>query len=98
MATRNIQLRLDEELKVGAENVLAELGLDMPTALRLFLKKVVSTRAIPFRISAEEDKFTAEEIREILIAREEAKDPANLFGPFETHEETQKFLDSLKRK
>ena len=101
MATKNIQLRLDENLKQSAERVLDELGLDMPTALRLFLKKVVKTKAIPFRISLDEEReevFTPAEIREILASRKEASDPAKSAGPFKTPAETQRYLDSLKKK
>ena len=84
MALKNVQLRLDEGLKKKAERVLEDLGLDMPTALRLFLKKLVRMRAIPFRISLEddEDSFTAVQVQEILAAHEEARDPKNWTGPF----------------
>ncbi|RYD37987.1 MAG: type II toxin-antitoxin system RelB/DinJ family antitoxin [Verrucomicrobiaceae bacterium] len=101
MAIKNIQLRIDEGLKNSAEIVLEELGLDMPTALRLFLKKVVKTKAIPFRISLEDESgesFTRAQIREILASRKEARDPAKLSGPFKSLQETQGFLDSLKQK
>jgi DNA-damage-inducible protein J len=84
MATKNIQLRLDEDLKKKAERVLEDLGLDMPTALRLFLKKLVRTKSIPFRISTDEDgdSFTATQIQEILAAKKEVSDPKNWIGPF----------------
>ncbi len=99
MAIKNVQLRLDEGLKKKAERVLEDLGLDMPTALRLFLKKLVKTKAIPFRISVEdrEDYFTPSQVKEILAAREEARDPKNWIGPFDTPGKTQAFLDSLKK-
>jgi len=97
MAIKNIQLRLDEGLKVKAERVLEDLGLDMPTALRLFLKKIVHTKAIPFRISldSDEDNFSASQIGEILKARDEAMVSSNLFGPFDTAEQ---MTASLKKK
>lgn len=92
----------DCTLKVGAERVFEELGLDMPTAMRLFLKKVVNTRSIPFRVSLGEESdeivFTEAQIQEILASREELKDPSKLHGPFDTEEANQAFLDSLKRK
>lgn len=97
MAVKSIQLRIDEGLKVSAESVLEELGLDMPTALRLFLKKVVRARAIPFPVSLEEE-FSPAQVREILASREEARAGAGLNGPFRSPEKTQEFLDSLKRK
>lgn len=101
MAIRNIQLRVDEGLKQNAEQVLEELGLDMPTALRLFLKKVVKTRAIPFRVSLEDadpEVFTAAQVREILASRQESLVPGKASGPFKTPAETQRYLDSLKKK
>ncbi|MDB6069777.1 MAG: addiction module antitoxin, RelB/DinJ family [Verrucomicrobiales bacterium] len=101
MATRNIQLRLDENLKQSAESVLGELGLDLPSALRLFLKKVVKTKSIPFRISVDDDladNFTAVQIRELLASRNEISDPSKWAGPYRSQEETQSYLDSLKKK
>jgi DNA-damage-inducible protein J len=101
MALKNIQIRVDEHLKQSAESVLEELGLDIPTALRLFLKKVVKTKAIPFRISLHEERedfFTPAQIREILASKKEASDPAKLAGPFKTRAETQSYLDTLKKK
>lgn len=41
MVTTNIQVRVDEPLKVEAEQLFADIGLDMPTAIRLFLKQSV---------------------------------------------------------
>jgi DNA-damage-inducible protein J len=32
--------------------VLADIGLDMPTAVRLYLAKIVQTRSIPFTLTA----------------------------------------------
>jgi DNA-damage-inducible protein J len=88
MAIKNVQLRLDEGLKRKAERVLEDLGLDMPTALRLFLMKLVRTKSIPFRVSVddEEDSFTAARIKEILAAKGEACDPKNRVGPFDSAE------------
>lgn len=97
MAIKNIQLRLDEGLKKKAERVLEDLGLDMPTALRLFLKKIVKTRAIPFRISLDDDEenFTATQVNEILAAREESRNSKNVVGPFDKAED---LISSLRKR
>ena len=87
MAIKNIQLRLDEGLKKKAERVLDEIGLDMPTALRLFLTKLVKTRSIPFSVSADDDNFTSAQIKEILAAREEVRDSKNWIGSFDNAED-----------
>ncbi|MEK7645178.1 MAG: type II toxin-antitoxin system RelB/DinJ family antitoxin [Patescibacteria group bacterium] len=45
-----IQLRIDKATKVSAQKVLAELGLDMSSAMKLFLRTVSRTKSIPFEI------------------------------------------------
>lgn len=55
MAATNIQVRVDQALKVEAEQLFADIGLDMPTAIRLFLKQSVINNGIPFTL--ERDPF-----------------------------------------
>lgn len=43
-----IQVRIDNNLKQDALNVLNEIGMDMPNAIRMFLKRVVLERGLPF--------------------------------------------------
>jgi len=50
---KTIQIRLENESYAQANAVLHEIGLDMPTALRLFLRKVVQTRSIPFSLEVQ---------------------------------------------
>jgi DNA-damage-inducible protein J len=51
MASTNINIRTDSELKTKAQAVLADLGLDMSTAINVFLNQVVYEQAIPFEIA-----------------------------------------------
>jgi DNA-damage-inducible protein J len=48
----NINIRTTSELKTNANEVLKRMGLDMSTAVNLFLTQVVYRNAIPFEISA----------------------------------------------
>ena len=50
MASTNINIRTDSELKTKAQVILADLGLDMTTAINIFLKQVVYKKALPFTI------------------------------------------------
>lgn len=43
-----IQIRVDDQLKKEVTDIYEQLGLDLPTAIRMFLKKSVVTRGIPF--------------------------------------------------
>ncbi len=50
MATTNINVRVDSELKKKAEELFNDLGLNMSTAITMFLKSSVSYEGIPFEI------------------------------------------------
>lgn len=39
-------------MRTEADGVLREIGLDVPSAIRIFLTKVVTTRSIPFDLTA----------------------------------------------
>ncbi len=43
-----IQVRIDAKLKQEATDILTELGMDMPNAIRMFLRRVVMERGLPF--------------------------------------------------
>jgi DNA-damage-inducible protein J len=47
----NISIRMDKELKQQAENLFSALGMNMTTALNIFLRQAVRQRKIPFEIS-----------------------------------------------
>lgn len=49
---KTLQIRLPQELREEADSVLLAIGLDMPTAVRLYLTKIVQTRSIPFALEA----------------------------------------------
>lgn len=51
MATNNINVRIDAKLKQDAEQLFNDLGLNMTTAINMFLKQTVRNQAIPFSIS-----------------------------------------------
>ena len=48
----SVFIRLDENLKKEASDVLNKMGLDISTAIKMFLHQVVNKQAIPFEISA----------------------------------------------
>ena len=51
MGTTNITIRMDDELKKQAEELFADLGLNMTTAIIAFTKQAVREQRIPFIIS-----------------------------------------------
>ena len=53
VATTNISIRMDTELKKQAESMFAEIGLNMTTAMNIFLRQVVRQGKIPFEIATD---------------------------------------------
>ena len=51
MATVNMSIRMDTELKKQADAMLADMGLNMTTAMNMFLRQVVRQGRIPFEIA-----------------------------------------------
>ena len=47
---KTLQVRLPNDLREEADHVLEEIGMDMSTAIRVYLKKIVQSRSIPFAL------------------------------------------------
>lgn len=60
MKTQNdvqVTIRVDKNLKESAESLFSRLGMNMSTALHVFLRKAVNEDAIPFAVSARRSGF-----------------------------------------
>ena len=53
MASTNINIRMDTDLKMQFEAFCADMGMTMTTAFNVFAKKAVREYRIPFEISSE---------------------------------------------
>jgi DNA-damage-inducible protein J len=49
---KTLQVRLPDQLREEADEVLEEIGMDMSTAIRVYLKKIVISRSIPFKLES----------------------------------------------
>ena len=65
MASTTIQIRIDSKVKKEAKKVFADLGLDISSATKLFYKKAMDTKSIPFEIRTE-NGFTPAQEREMI--------------------------------
>ena len=50
MTSANINVRVDASLKKDAENLFNDLGLNMSSAITMFLRTAVSYDGIPFEV------------------------------------------------
>jgi DNA-damage-inducible protein J len=47
----NINIRVDADVKQQSQDVFSSLGLDMSTAVNVFLRQAIQKRGIPFPIT-----------------------------------------------
>lgn len=53
MATVSMSIRMDTELKKQADAMFSDMGLNMSTAMNMFLRQVVRQGRIPFEIATD---------------------------------------------
>lgn len=51
MASINMSIRTDSELKAQAELVLSQLGMNMNGTINMFLQQIVREKAVPLNLS-----------------------------------------------
>ena len=71
-----IQIRIDSKTKKAARQTLDELGLDMSSAVKMFLTNVVNRKGIPLDLRTENGFTLAQEqalIADTLEAKEKGK-------------------------
>lgn len=89
MASTNLNIRIDKEIKDQAEQIFNELGLNMTTAVNIFLRTTVRENGIPFPLKLDvPNEITAAAIKE---GREIARDK-NIKG-YSTIEDLKAALD-----
>ena len=85
--TTNLNVRVDANLKQESDKLFKDLGLNMSTAINMFLTKCVKTSSIPFKI--EEPKPSAklkkalEEVNYMINHPDEYKGYNNIDELFE---------------
>ena len=82
MATTNMSIRMDTELKKQAEAMLSDMGLNMTTAMNMFLRQVVRQGRIPFEIATDipnaETIAAIKEMDDIITGKIRAKKYSNV--------------------
>ncbi len=72
--TTNISIRMDRKLKVQAEALFAELGMNLSTAFNIFVRQSLREGGIPFEIKLEQPN--KETIAALMEAERIANDPS----------------------
>ncbi|MBQ2662590.1 MAG: type II toxin-antitoxin system RelB/DinJ family antitoxin [Clostridia bacterium] len=74
MATVPTQVRIDENLKQQASELFNSLGLDMSSAINVFLRQAVLRGGLPF--SVELPRYKPEVIAAMEEAKQISRDPS----------------------
>ena len=65
MATTNLNIRTDKEVKERADRIFSELGLNMTTAVNMFLRTTIRENGIAFELKLDvPNEVTAAAIEE----------------------------------
>lgn len=59
MASSVVQIRVDDQLRNQAAEIYEKLGIDLPTAVRIFLKRSVLDNGIPFAMTLPRNEYMA---------------------------------------
>ena len=88
-----VQAKVPSDVKVTSEKILNDFGLDISTAIRMFLIKVNQTRSIPFSIGYE-DNVPKEFSDYLLTTKNDIENDKNVLH-FATNREGFEYLESL---
>ena len=56
MSKTSMSIRLDSEVKEQAQQVFNHLGMDMTTAITIFLRQVLQYQGLPFDVRLDENR------------------------------------------
>lgn len=88
MAKVSTNISIDAETKAKAQALLADFGMDLSTAVNIFLRQMIYEGAIPFAISrGEPNSVTA-------AAIDSAEKGEDVYGPFGSIEDLWEALDA----
>ena len=76
-----IQFRVDDDLKEEAVSIYSKLGLDLSTAIRMFLSRSVAVNGIPFPMVLDKETYDASKaigIMENLQAKSKKNGNSNM--------------------
>ena len=52
-----VQLRVDDDLKTKASSIYEKLGIDLSSAIKMFLKRSVTVNGIPFSMILDKEDY-----------------------------------------
>ncbi|MCL1975033.1 MAG: type II toxin-antitoxin system RelB/DinJ family antitoxin [Firmicutes bacterium] len=91
MSNANINVRTDAELKMQAKMIFESIGLDLSTAVNLFLKQTVKANNLPFIVgisyASPEEKTTQKRVSRRGVWKDKYSLPKDFDAPLDDFKE-----------
>ena len=87
-ATTSMTIRLDKDIKSAAQSIYKELGIDMTTAINVFLRQSIRSTGFPFAVNLD----TPHELT--TKAMEDTQKGIGMHGPFKSVTELMESLNA----
>lgn len=84
----SMTIRMNKEVKKEAQKIFNSLGMDMTTAVNVFLRQAIYHRGFPFDVRLEEPNETT------YAAMEKAENDEDVYGPFDSVSELMEALNA----
>lgn len=78
MSSSLVQVRIDKELRDDTSRLFESLGLDMSTAIKIFLKKCLMEDGIPFSLQAKPERCQSIEGMAAMLALQKQAEKSGL--------------------
>ena len=65
----SVNIKMDEDVRNQAKELFNKMGLDMTTAVNIFLIQSIREQKIPFQISTVKNEITEEEIEKLIAKK-----------------------------
>lgn len=88
MNNTSMTVRTDKEIKQQAQSIFSDLGIDMSTAINVFLRQAIKHKGFPFEVTLE----TPNAITKKALA--DAEKGIDVYGPFNSVAELMEDLNA----
>ena len=88
MNNTSMTIRTDKEIKQQAQTIFSDLGMDMSTAINVFLRQAIIHRGFPFELTLGEPN---EITKKAMI---DAETDTDTYGPYDTVESLMEALNA----
>ena len=88
MSKTTANISIDSEVKAKSQALFADLGMDLSTAINIFLRQAIRENAMPFAITREVPNATT------FKAMKSAEEGSDVYGPFDNMDDLMEALDA----